>query len=142
MKEKLNTLITISTRLSTVIFLIDSIALLAFKGKDACLSAVDVLVILGIALICGLLYVLILSDKNVSKKKMFLLQLLYIAIVNVIVLAIGHFLKWFSFCHIKTFLVFESVIIGVCVITLIYSYKCDSITAKKMTEKLKDLNDL
>ena len=69
MKEKLNTLITVFTRFSTVIFLLDSIALLAFKGKDASLSALDVLVILGIALICGILYVLILSDKNVSKKK-------------------------------------------------------------------------
>ena len=139
MKEKLNSIILIFTRFSTVIFLVDSFALLVFKGKEAKLYVIDVLTILAIALICAVLYVLLLSDKNCSKTKMLFMQITYIAIINVIVLIIGKLFKWFSFCNIKTFFVFESVIIGVCVITIFYSYKVDSITARKMNEKLKIL---
>ena len=139
MREKLNTVILIFTRFSTAIFLVDSIALLAFKGKDAKLYATDILFILGLALACAILYVLFLSDRNISKKKMFLMQLLCFALINTLVLTTGYFLHWFSFRHIKTFFAFESVIIGVCFITIFYSYKSDSITAKRMTEKLKNL---
>ena len=137
MKEKLNTIILIFTRFATAIFLIDSIALLSFKGKEAKLYALDVLIILGIAFICALLYVLLL--RNFSKKKMLAMQIIYTLIINAIVLVIGHYLKWFSFCNISTFFIFESVIIGVITITILYSYKSDSATAKKMTEKLKNL---
>ena len=125
MKEKLNTIILIFTRFATAIFLIDSIALLSFKGKEAKLYALDVLILL--------------SDRNFSKKKMLAMQIIYTLIINAIVLVIGHYLKWFSFCNISTFFIFESVIIGVITITILYSYKSDSATAKKMTEKLKNL---
>ncbi len=141
MKEKLNTVILIFTRFSTAIFLIDSIALFLFKGKEAKLFVTDILVILGIALLCGILYVLLLDDRNLSKKKMFAMQLIYFACVDIIVLVTGYFLKWYSFCYMPSFYAFESVIISVCFVTILYSYKGDSITAKKMTEKLKSLED-
>lgn len=140
MREKLNTLILIFTRFSTVIFLIDSIALLAFKGNKAGLYATDILVILALALVCAALYLLLLNDKKTSKTKMLLLQLLYFAIINTLVLFVGNFLNWFSFCHVKTFVVFEGVIISVIVITIVYSYKSDAATAKRMIEKLKALD--
>ena len=139
MKEKLNTIILIFTRFATAIFLIDSIALIAFKGKEAKLFATDILAILGIALLCAVFYILLLSDRNISKKKMLIMQLAYFAIINTIVLIAGLLLKWFSFCKLSTFFIFESVIIGVISITVLYSYKSDSATAKKMTEKLKKL---
>lgn len=141
MKEKLNTVILIFTRFSTAIFLLDSIALFLFKGKEAKLFVTDILVILGIALLCGILYALLLDDRNLSKKKMFAMQLIYFACVDIIVLVTGYFLKWYSFCYMPSFYAFESVIISVCFVTILYSYKGDSITAKKMTEKLKSLED-
>lgn len=140
MREKLNTVILIFTRFSTAIFLIDSIALLAFKGKEAKLYATDILAILGLALICAVLYLLLLNDRNISKKKMFVMQVIYFAVINTLVLITGNLLNWFSFCNIKTFIVFESVVIGVIVITVFYSYKSDSITARKMNEKIRKLN--
>ena len=94
MREKLNTLILIFTRFSTVIFLIDSIALLAFKGNKAGLYATDILVILALALVCAALYLLLLNDKKTSKTKMLLLQLLYFAIINTLVLFVGNFLNY------------------------------------------------
>ena len=139
MKETFNTLILIFTRFATAIFLIDSIALISFKGKEAKLFATDILAILGIALLCTVFYILLLSDRNISKKKMLIMQLAYFAIINTIVLIAGLLLKWFSFCKLSTFFIFESVIIGVISITVLYSYKSDSATAKKMTEKLKKL---
>ena len=141
MKEKLNTLILIFTRFATSIFLIDSIVILAFKGREAKLLATDVLVILGLALVCGIFYILLLNDKNVSKTKMFLLQLLYFVIIDGLVLIVGNFLCWFSFQYIKSFFAFEGVIAAVIIITIFYSYRCDSITAKKMNKKLQKLNE-
>ena len=139
MKEKINTVILLFTRWATAIFLVDSIALIAFRGKEARLYAADVLVILALALVCAILYVLLLSDRFFSKKKMLLMQFVYFIIIDALVLTTGQLLNWFSFRHLKTFLVFESVIIGVISITVLYSYKSDSATAKKMTEKLKNL---
>lgn len=139
MKDKLNTVISIFTRFSTAIFLIDSIALLAFKGREAKLYAMDILIILAIALMCALFYILLLSDRNISKEKMFLMQLAYFAIINATVLTAGYFLHWYSFCHIKNFFAFESVIVSVILVTVLYSYKADSNAAKKMNEKLKAL---
>lgn len=140
MRDKINTLILIFTRFATSIFLIDSIVLLAFKGKEAKLYATDILVILGLALVCALLYILLLNDRSISKGKMFLMQLIYFVIIDALVLFVGNFLNWFSFQHIKTFLAFESVIVLVIFITVFYSYRIDSLTAKKMNEKLKSLD--
>ena len=141
MREKLNTLILIFTRFATSIFLIDSIVLLVVKGRTAKLMATDILVILALALVCAILYIVLLSDRNVSKTKMFLLQLLYFVIIDGLVLLVGNFLCWFSFSYIKSFLAFEGVIAAVIVITIFYSYRCDSITAKKMNEKLQTLEE-
>ena len=139
MREKLNTLILLFTRFATSIFLIDSIVLLAVKGREAKLLATDVLVILALALVCAILYILLLSDRNVSKTKMLLLQLLYFIIIDVLVLFTGNLLCWFSFKHIPSFLAFEGVIIGAIAVTIFYSYRADSITAKKMNKKLQSL---
>ena len=139
MKDKLNALILIFTRWTTSIFLVDSIVLLLFKGKQAKLYALDVLVILALAFACAVLYVFLIYDRNFSKKGMFLIQIVYFVIINMMVLVTGNFLKWFSFCHINTFCAFESVIIVAYFITVIFSYKTDSDTAKKMNEKLKSL---
>lgn len=139
MREKLNTLILLFTRFATSIFLIDSIVLLVVKGREAKLLATDVLVILALALVCALLYILLLSDRYLSKKKMFLLQLLYFIIIDALVLFTGNLLCWFSFKHIPSFLAFEGVIIGAIAVTIVYSYRADSITAKKMNEKLQSL---
>ena len=139
MREKFNTMIVMFTRFSTAIFLIDSLVLLAFKGKEAKLFATDILVILALALACAVIYTLLLSDKDFSKKKMFLMQFLCFVIIDVLVLTTGFFLNWYSFCYIGSFFAFESVIIVVCFVTIAYSYKIDSSTAKKMNEKLKSL---
>lgn len=139
MKEKINTVILLFTRWATAIFLVDSIALIAFRGKEARLYAADVLVILALALVCAILYVLLLSDSFFSKKKMLLMQFVYFIIIDALVLTTGQLLNWFSFRHLNTFLVFESVIIGAYLVTVIYSYKTDSSTARKMNEKLRHM---
>ena len=139
MREKLNTLILLFTRFATSIFLIDSIVLLTVKGREAKLLATDILVILALALVCALLYILLLSDRYLSKKKMFLLQLLYFIIIDALVVFTGYLLCWFSFKYLPSFLAFEGVIIAAVAITIIYSYRADSITAKKMNKKLQSL---
>lgn len=139
MNEKLDVLKAMFTRFSTQFLLLDSVLLVLTKGKSARLYAAEVLVILGISAISALLYLLFLYDKDVSKKKMFIMQLSYFVIVDTIVTTAGYFLHWFSFQNIKSFIIFECIIIGLCAITILYSYKVDSNTARKISEKLKIL---
>ncbi len=134
MNEKLDVLKAMFTRFSTQFLLLDSVLLVLTKGKSARLYAAEVLVILGISAISALLYLLFLYDKDVSKKKMLIMQLSYFVIVDTIVTTAGYFLHWFSFQNIKSFIIFECIII-----TILYSYKVDSNTARKISEKLKIL---
>ncbi len=139
-KENINQLKLMFTRITTQIFLIDSVALLIFKGKEARIMATDALAIIALGAVCAFFYVYLLHDKEVSKKKMLLLQVTYFSIINALVVVTGYLLHWFSFCKISSFIVFESVAIGVIFLTILYSYKQNQITANKMNEKLKKLN--
>ncbi|MBP5284241.1 MAG: hypothetical protein J6Y93_06215, partial [Treponema sp.] len=62
MKEKFKELKLMFTRISTQIFLLDAVGLLLFKGKDAKVSATDILVMLGIGGLCSLCYIILLFD--------------------------------------------------------------------------------
>lgn len=137
MKDKIKTLIYIFSLIVTAIFIIDSIFLLIFKGKESALSVVDVLFILLDAFICALCYLPFLSDKGFSKTKMVLMQTGYFLVINAVVLVTGLFLNWFSFKNPVSFFEFEGVIIFSYVLAIFTAYKIDSGTADKMNQKLK-----
>ena len=111
MKEKLHTLLLLFTHISTSIFLINSIALIILNGSQAKLFASEILAILGIALLCSICYIPFLSDKSFSKTKMILMQIAYFAVINIIVLTVGHFFNWFYFTKLRSFCFFEAVIV-------------------------------
>ena len=139
-KENINELKQMFTRITSQILFIDCIALLIFKGKEARILATDGLAIVAIGAVCAIFYVILLYDKEVSKKKMFLLQVAYFVIIDAFSVATGWFLQWFSFCKISSFFAFESVVLGVILLTIIYSYRQNQITANRMNEKLKKIN--
>ncbi|MCR5288678.1 MAG: hypothetical protein K6E51_01655 [Treponema sp.] len=141
MKDKIKTVIYIFSLIVTAIFLIDSVFLYIFKGKQAVLSAVDIMFILLDAFICAVCYLPLLSDKGISKMKMFFLQIGYAFTVNIIVLVTGHFLNWFSFKNPASFFEFEAVILFSYILAFFTAYKIDSGTADKMNEKLKQINE-
>ena len=138
MKEKINTILSIFTRLSTAIFLLDSIILITAYGKEAKFLATDIIAILALALVCSVCYLPLLSDKNLSKKKMIIMNITYFLVINVITLTTGYFLNWFCISEFRSFCLLESVIVGSYLIVMIYFYKIDSNTAEKLNERLKN----
>lgn len=138
MKEKINTILSIFTRLATAIFLLDSIILITAYGKEANFLATDIIAILALALVCSVCYLPLLSDKNLSKKKMIIMNITYFLVINVITLTTGYFLNWFCISELRSFGLLESVIVGSYLIVMIYFYKIDSNTAEKLNERLKN----
>ncbi len=140
MKEQINTLISIFTRVVSAIFVFTSIYLACFVGFSATFKLKDILFILLIGLISAVCYLPMLGDRIFSKAQMLALQIGYFLVINTVVLVTGYFLTWFCFEDKASFIAFEGVIIAVYLIVMFVSYKVDSGSAEKMNKRLRDRN--
>ena len=140
MKEQINTLISIFTRVVSAIFVFTSIYLACFVGFSATFKLKDILFILLIGLISAVCYLPMLGDRTFSKAQMLALQIGYFLVINTVVLVTGYFLTWFCFEDKLSFIAFEGVIIAVYLIVMFVSYKVDSGSAEKMNKRLRDRN--
>lgn len=138
MKEKIKFIISLFTRILSGIIIIDTIILCLRTGKNTQLSLIDIFGIILIAFLCSVLYLPFLTDKVFSKRKMFIMNVLYYIGINIISLSIGFWLKWFYFTKLSSFLPFEIVITGTYVLVMFIFYKIDIDTADKMNQKLKE----
>ena len=138
MKEKINILINIFTRVVTTIFLIVTIYEALFIGMDVTFRIIDVWGIMLIGLLCAICYLPLLSEKNYSKATMIILQAGYFVVINATTLATGFLLHWFNFKNPLAMLSFELIIIFVYITVMIVFYKIDYNSAKEMNKKLKE----
>ena len=138
MKEKLNIMINIFTRVVTTIFLLASIYEAIFVGFEVTFSIIDVWGIMIIGLLCAVCYLPLLNEQNYSKKTMIILQIAYAVIINAATLVTGFLLGWFNFKNSFAVFSFEVIIIFVYITVMLISYKIDSDSAKEMNEKLKE----
>jgi len=138
MKEKINILIQIFTRVVTAIFLIASIYITIFNGTEQVLSVKDIWAIMIIAAASALFYIPLLSEKSFSKPVMFTLQILYFLAVNITTLITAAIRGWFSLQNPATLASFELVVISVYALVMFISYKIDSASAKEMNKRLKE----
>ena len=136
LKEKINFLITLFTRVVTAIMLIDSAMLLLSFGTKAKLSVIDLLCIMLIGIICTVFYIPFLREKEFSKGIWIIMKISYFLSVNIITLFTGYTLEWFCFSQVKSFCVFEAVVAGVYILVNFFFYKIDSSMADKMNKKL------
>ena len=140
MKEEINILISIFTRVVTAIFVFTTIYLACFVGLSAKFGLLDIIFILLIGLISAVCYMPMLGDKNFSKAKMLAMQIGYFLVINTVVLVTGYFLTWFCFEDKISFIAFEGVIVAVYLIVMFVSYKVDSGAADRMNKRLHDRN--
>ena len=138
MKEKINILINIFTRVVTTIFLIVTIYEALFIGMDVTFKIIDIWGIMLIGLLCAICYLPLLSEKNYSKAAMIILQAGYFVVINATTLATGFLLHWFNFKNPLAVLSFELIIIFVYITVMIVFYKIDYNSAKEMNKKLKE----
>ena len=140
MKEEINILISIFTRVVSAIFVFTSIYLACFVGLSAKFGLLDIIFILLIGLISAVCYIPMLGDKTFSKAKMLAMQIGYFLVINTVVLVTGYFLTWFCFEDKVSFIAFEGVIVAVYLIVMLIFYKLDSGAADRMNKKLHDRN--
>ncbi|MCR4630409.1 MAG: DUF3021 family protein, partial [Treponema sp.] len=138
LKEKINILINIFTRVVTTIFLIVTIYEALFIGMDVTFKLMDIWGIMLIGLLCAICYLPLLSEKNYSKVTMIILQAGYFVVINATTLATGFLLHWFNFKNPLAVLSFELIIIFVYITVMMVFYKIDYNSAKEMNKKLKE----
>ena len=140
MKEKINILLLIFTRVVTAIFFFASVYEAIFVGMDVSFRIMDVWGIMLIAILCSVGYLPMLSEKEYSKAIMIIFQTLYFLVINAATLATGFFLHWFNLKNPLAVFSFEIIIILVYVTVMVVSYKIDSDSAKEMNQKLEERN--
>ena len=138
MKDKINILVNIFTRVVTTIFLIVTIYDALFVDINLTFRIIDIWGIMLIGLLCAICYLPMLSEKNYSKGVMIILQVAYFVIINTATLMTGFLLHWFNFKSPVAILSFEVIIIFVYITVMIVFYKIDYNSAKEMNKKLKE----
>ena len=138
MKDKINILINIFTRVVTTIFLIVTIYEALFVDINLTFRIIDIWGIMLIGLLCAICYLPLLSEKNYSKAAMIILQALYFIVINATTLITGFLLRWFNLKSPLAVFSFELIIIFVYITVMIVFYKIDYNSAKEMNKKLKE----
>ncbi len=138
-KEKIQLMIKIHTRVVTGIFLFVCFYLLWLPG-DTRIRIIDILGVQLIGLISGVAYLPLMTDKELSKNKMILLNSFYGLTINISVLLFGYFFRWFSFKNIGTVIAIELMFVAVYSLTMFIGYGVDNKQAKKLNEKLRERN--
>ncbi len=138
MKDKINILVNIFTRVVTTIFLIVTIYEALFVDINLTFRIIDIWGILLIGLLCAICYLPLLSEKNYSKATMIILQIVYFIVINATTLVTGILLHWFNFKKTMAVLIFELIIIFVYITVMFIFYKIDYNSAKEMNKRLKE----
>lgn len=138
MKDKINILVNIFTRVVTTIFLIVTIYEALFVDIKLTFRIIDIWGILLIGLLCAICYLPLLSEKNYSKTTMIILQIAYFVVINATTLVTGILLHWFNFKKTMAVLIFELIIIFVYITVMFIFYKIDYNSAKEMNKRLKE----
>lgn len=138
-KDKIRIMINIYTRVVSCIFLMISVYVLFLFGSST-IRLYDVVGVNLIGLISAIAFLPLMPDKELSKRKMIIMNAVYFLVINISVFIIGYFLHWFYFKYVQSFITIEIMIIAVYVLTMFISYKVDSNEASKINEKLKERN--
>lgn len=138
-KEKLQLMIKIHTRVVTGIFLFMCIYFF-WVSTDAALRIKDVFGVQLIGLISAVAYLPLMTDRELSKTKMIIFNIVYCLTINASVMVIGFLLNWFNLSNKATFIGGELMFVSVYALMMFIAYKIDNSEAKKMNQKLKERN--
>lgn len=138
-KEKIQEIIKIHTRVVTGVFLFMCLYLLWLPG-DIKIRIIDILGVQIIGIISGIAYIPLITEKELSKTKMLSFNIIYCISINITVLLCGFFLKWFTFRNIPSVVGIEIIFIAVYTTMMIISYKIDNSQANKINKKLQERN--
>ena len=140
MKEKMKLLLDIFGKITAGVLMAAAAYITIFWGTEAKISAMILWQVLIVSAVCSVPVLLFAADngKELSKRGMFVRQLLYFLFVNVVVLGLGSLFDWFEFRNVSMVLVMEAMIIAVYVLVNVVSYLSDRAAAQNMNEKLQE----
>ncbi len=141
MAEKLKMLMDIFGKITFGVLIAAAVFISVFWGFDAEISVKVLWQILVVSAVCSIPILMFASDaeKELSKKGMFVRQLLYFIFVNIAVLGLGKLFGWFSFQNLSMVILMEILIIAVYAAVNIICYLSDRATAQNMNEKLQEM---
>jgi len=138
-KEKIETLIKIYTRVVTGIFLFICVYLFWYTD-EMMIRIIDIAGVHVVGLVCAIAYLPLLTDKEFSKRKMIVMNILYFLSINVTVFVVGYVLKWASFSVKGSLFTIEGMIILIYALMMFISYRIDSNETNKINKKLQERN--
>ena len=141
MAEKLKMLMDIFGKITFGVLMAAAVFISVFEGFDAQISVKILWQILAVSAVCSVPILMFASDasKELSKKGMFVRQLLYFIFVNIAVLGLGKLFEWFSFRNFSMVLLMEILIIAVYAVVNTICYLNDRADAQSMNEKLLEM---
>lgn len=140
MTEKMKLLLDIFGKITAGVLMAAAAYITIFWGTEAKISAMILWQVLIVSAVCSAPVLLFAADngKELSKRGMFVRQLLYFLFVNVVVLGLGSLFDWFEFRNVSMVLVMEAMIIAVYALVNVVSYLSDRAAAQNMNEKLQE----
>ena len=140
MTEKMKQLLDIFGKITAGVLMAAAAYITIFWGTEAKISAMILWQVLIVSAVCSVPVLLFAADngKELSKRGMFVRQLLYFLFVNVVVLGLGSLFDWFEFRNVSMVLVMEAMIIAVYALVNVVSYLSDRAAAQNMNEKLQE----
>lgn len=141
MTEKMKLLLDIFGKITAGVLMAAAAYITIFWGTEAKISAMILWQVLIVSAVCSVPVLLFAADngKELSKRGMFVRQLLYFLFVNVVVLGLGSLFDWFEFRNVSMVLVMEAMIIAVYALVNVVSYLSDRAAAQNMNERLRKM---
>ena len=141
MTEKMKLLLDIFGKITAGVLMAAAAYITIFWGTEAKISAMILWQVLIVSAVCSVPVLLFAADngKELSKRGMFVRQLLYFLFVNVVVLGLGSLFDWFEFRDVSMVFVMEVMIIVVYALVNLVSYLSERSVAQDMNEKLRKM---
>lgn len=141
MIEKMKLLLDIFGKITAGVLMAAAAYITIFWGTEAKISAMILWQVLIVSAVCSVPILLFAADngKELSKRGMFVRQLLYFLFVNVVVLGLGRRFEWFEFRNLGMVAVMEALIIAVYALVNLVSYLSERSVAQDMNERLRKM---
>lgn len=141
MIEKMKLLLDLFGKITAGVLMATAAYITIFLGPEAKISAMILWQVLIVSAVCSVPILLFAADngKELSKRGMFVRQLLYFLFVNVVVLGLGRRFEWFEFRNLGMVAVMEALIIVVYALVNLVSYLSERSVAQDMNERLRKM---
>lgn len=140
-KIRLRFFIDMFSKLTTAIFIFSSIYIFLFAGFEKILSVKLIWGILAEAFLITLGYLPLITEKEMSKVKYLVSNILYFIYTDVVVLCFGFYFGWFSVRHPITIVAMEATFVITYAVVYVVMYLSVKHSADKMNEQLKKLRE-